>query len=399
MDKKSPLPYADQTMVTLLGRDPARHSGSVSPPVERTSTRVFSTLDDLEAAHSTGKLSDFLGSATPDWLEDAVAQLEGPGSHVLACGTGMGALAIVFLSVLGSGDHLLMPDSVFWPTRKVGDGLLRRLGIDVSYYDPMIGAEIAEQIRPETRLILTESPGSNTFEVQDIPAITKAAHAAGVLVALDNSWATPLYFRALDHGVDFSISAVTKYLIGHSGALMGTVATSGEHIARLRDTANQMGSGCAPDEVFLALRGLRTLAIRLRHHGEAGLRIATWLQQRPEVLTVLHPALPSCPGHEIWQRDFTGCTGLFSITMSRLSRAELVCFLESLKLFKLGYSWGGFESLILPVYPENERTVTPWTQDGTVVRINVGLEDPGDLVADLESAFRQLAKFGQISKS
>jgi len=280
---------------------------------------------------------------------------------------------------------------------KVGDGLLRRLGIDVSYYDPMIGADIAEEIRPETRLILTETPGSNTFEVQDIPAITRAAHAAEVLVALDNSWATPLYFRPLDYGVDFSICAVTKYLIGHSDAMMGTIATSGEHIARLRDTANQLGNGCPPDDVFLALRGLRTMAIRLRHHGEAGLRIANWLQQRPEVLTVLHPALPSCPGHEFWHRDFAGCTGLFSIVMNQLSRAELVCFLESLNLFKLGYSWGGFESLILPVYPENERTVTPWVQDGTVIRINVGLENPDDLVGDLESAFGQLAKFGEVT--
>jgi len=384
-------PYRTETLVTLLGRDPSAHAGSVSPPVERTSTRVFQTLDELEAAHATGKLSDFLGSATVEWLEDAVAELEGGDCQVLASGTGMASLVTVFLAVLETRDHLLMPDSVFWPTRKVGDELLRRLGIEVSYYDPMIGSAIADVMRANTRLVLTESPGSNTFEVQDIPAIAAAAHAAGALVVTDNSWATPVFFQPLAHGADFSVSAVTKYIVGHSDVLMGTIATSGDRMARLRDTANLLGHSCAPDDVFLALRGLRTLAIRLRHHEQAGLRIARWLQQRPEVQAVLHPALPSCPGHEFWQRDFSGSTGLFSVVLKRLSRAQLVCFLESLSLFKLGYSWGGFESLILPVYPENERSVTTWSQDGTVVRINVGLENPADLEADLAHAFDQIA--------
>ena len=396
MDFECTQQYSDETLVTLIGRDPNQHSGSVSPPVERTSTRIFSTLDKLEAAHSTGILSEFLGSTTPEWLERAVAELEGKGSRVVASGTGMASLAIVFLSVLETGDHLLMPDSVFWPTRKIGDDLLKRLGIEVSYYDPMIGSNVGDMMRPNTKLVLTESPGSNTFEVQDIPAIVKAAHSAGALVATDNSWATPLYFKPLKHGVDFSVSAITKYIVGHSDVLMGTIATTDDHIARLRTTANQLGNSCAPDDVFLALRGLRTLAIRLRHHGDAGLRIAKWLQQRPEVKVVLHPALPSCPGHEFWKRDFAGATGLFSVVMNRLSRSELVGFLQGLKLFKLGYSWGGFESLILPLNPEKERTVTPWTHNGTVIRINVGLENPDDLEADLEVAFTRLASIREL---
>jgi cysteine-S-conjugate beta-lyase len=382
--------YARETLVTLLGRNPEMHAGSVSPPVERTSTRVFSTLAELEKAHSTGKLSDFLGSTTPEWLEEAVAELEGGDSQVIASGTGMASLAIVFLSVLETGDHILVPDSVFWPTRKVVDGLMRRIGIEADYYDPMAGAAIKDELRPNTKLVLTESPGSNTFEVQDIPAITEAAHAAGALVATDNSWATPLLFRPLEHGVDFSMCAVTKYLVGHSDVLMGTVATRPEHIQRLRETANQLGNSCAPDDAFMALRGLRTLAIRMRHFEEAGLRIAKWLDKRPEVKRVLHPALPSCPGHEIWKRDFDGSSGLFSIVVEKLSRAQLERFLESLQLFKLGYSWGGFESLILPVYPQNERSVTHWKDDGTVIRVNVGLENPDDLEADLDSAFRRL---------
>lgn len=391
MDNETNRSYSNQTLVTLLGRNPEEHAGSINPPVERTSTRVFSTLDDLEAAHSTGKLSDFLGSSSPEWLESAIAQLEGGNCQVLASSTGMASLAIVFLSVLKSGDHLLMPDSVFWPTRKVANDLLKRVGIEVSYYDPMIGASIIEEMQSNTRLVMTESPGSNSFEVQDIEAITRAAHDAGVLVATDNSWATPLYFKPLEHGVDFSISAVTKYISGHSDVVLGTVAVRDEQFRRLRDTANQLGNYCSPDDAFLALRGLRTLSVRLQQHQKSGIRIAKWLQQRPEVQTVLHPALPSCPGHEFWKRDFSGATGLFSVIMKPLSRPQLVCFLDSLNLFKLGYSWGGFESLILPINPENERTVVPWQYRGTAIRISVGLEDPLDLEADLENAFSRLA--------
>lgn len=398
MDSEAPRGYRDETLVTLLGRDPGRHAGSVSPPVERTSTRIFPTLEALEAAHGSGVLSEFLGSATPEWLEAAVAELEGPDARVVASGTGMASLAIVFLAVLDTGDHLLMPDSVFWPTRKIGDGLLQRLGIEVSYYDPMIGADIGRVMRPNTRLVLTESPGSNTFEVQDVPAIAAAAHARGALVAIDNSWATPLYFKPLDHGVDFSVSAITKYIVGHSDVLMGTIATREAHIGRLRETANQLGNACAPDDVFLALRGLRTLAIRLKHHGDAALRLAGWLDRRPEVRTVLHPALPSCPGHEFWRRDFTGSTGLFAVVLEPLTREELVGFLDGMKLFKLGYSWGGFESLVLPVHPARERTATAWPDDdGTVLRLNVGLEDPADLEDDLEAAFARLAGLRRVA--
>ena len=389
VDRQSAL-----TRLTLVGRAPERHGGSVSPPVERTSTRVFASLAQMEAAHSTGVLSDFLGSETPRWLEQAVAELEGPDAVALATGTGMSALVIVFLSVLEQGDHMLMPDTVFWPTRKIAEGLLRRLGISVSYYDPLIAGRIDRQLRPETKLVLTESPGSNTFEVQDVPAIAAAAHEAGVAVAIDNSWATPLCFRPLEHGVDYSISAVTKYMVGHSDTILGAVATRPRHLPRLRETANLLGDGCSPDDAFLALRGLRTLGLRLRQHEDSALRVARWLAGRAEVQRVLHPALPSCPGHDVWARDFSGSTGLFSVLFRPLDRRRLELFVEGLRLFKLGYSWGGFESLVLPIDPSGERTVVPWTEDGTLIRFNVGLEDPDDLVADLEQALDRVAAVG-----
>lgn len=391
MTKMNTEHLRDLTRLTLLGRDPSQHNGSVSPPVERTSTRVFSTLEELEAAHSTGRLSDFLGSNMSIWLENAVAELEGSDSEVLVTGTGMSALTIVFLSVLKHGDEVLIPDSVFWPTRNVAENLLKRMGISSRYYDPMIGLGISELIGPKTRLVLTESPGSNTFEVQDIPAIVKSCHAAGVLVAIDNSWATPLLFKPLAHGVDFSISAITKYLIGHSDVFLGTVAAKGEHIAQLRATANQLGDNCSSDDIFLALRGMRTLGIRLRQHETSALKIAKWLAERPEVKKVLHPALESCPGHEIWKRDFSGSTGLFSVLFHPMTREQVARFVESLKLFKPGYSWGGFESLVLPLDPSGERTIVPWTESGTLIRFNVGLEDSADLQEDLEQGLIKLA--------
>jgi len=378
------------TTLTLLGRSPADHNGSVSPPVERTSTRVFDTLPAIEKAHSTGRLSDFLGSSTPDYLEDAVAKMEGEGAGALITGTGMSALSIVFLTVASAGSRILMPDTVFWPTRKMADGLLNRFGVRVDYYDPMIGAGIADIIDDDTCLVLTESPGSNTFEVQDIPAITQAAHAKGVPVAIDNSWATPLCFRPLDFGVDFSISALTKYLVGHSDVIIGSIAASPEWIEKLRNCANQMGDGVSADDASLALRGMRTLGLRLAHHQKAGLEVARWLAEQPNVIQVLHPALETCPGHAFWKRDFSGSTGLFAVLFRRMSRSELEGFLERLKLFKLGYSWGGFESLVLPFGDMPERQVTPWETEGTLIRVNVGLEEVGDLLNDLDNALAPL---------
>jgi cystathionine beta-lyase len=387
--------YSDETLVTTLGRNPEAHDGSINPPVERVSTRVFPNLEAYEAALTTGRLNDFIGSKSVRWLESAVAALEGPESHVIASQSGMASLTLIFLTVLGPNDHLLLPDTVFHPTRAIADGLLQRMGISTTFYDPLIGHGIGALIQPNTKLILVESPGSATFEVQDIPAITGVAHAAGVLVAMDNSWATPLNFRPLEHGVDFSMCAITKYLVGHSDIIMGTVATSSEYIDRLHQTSNQLGYNCSSDDVYLALRGLRTMALRLRQHEKSALRIAEWLQQRKEVRRVLHPAFPTCPGHEYWQRDFSGSSGLFSVVFDPLPRSSLVRFLESLQLFRIGVSWGGFESLVLPMYPEKIRTAVPWTEEGSVIRINIGLESPDDLESDLERALAQLPDNGR----
>ncbi len=387
--------YSDETLVTTLGRNPEAHDGSINPPVERVSTRVFPNLEAYEAALTTGRLNDFIGSKSVRWLESAVAALEGPESHVIASQSGMASLTLIFLTVLGPNDHLLLPDTVFHPTRAIADGLLQRMGISTTFYDPLIGHGIGALIQPNTKLILVESPGSATFEVQDIPAITGVAHAAGVLVAMDNSWATPLNFRPLEHGVDFSMCAITKYLVGHSDIIMGTVATSSEYIDRLHQTSNQLGYNCSSDDVYLALRGLRTMALRLRQHEKSALRIAEWLQQRKEVRRVLHPAFPTCPGHEHWQRDFSGSSGLFSVVFDPLPRSSLVRFLESLQLFRIGVSWGGFESLVLPMYPEKIRTAVPWTEEGSVIRINIGLESPDDLESDLERALAQLPDNGR----
>lgn len=391
MTNKQTAHLDDLTRLTQLGRDPSQHNGSVSPPVERTSTRVFSTLAELEAAHSTGRLSDFLGSNMSIWLEQAVSELEGSDCETIVTGTGMSALAIVLLTVLGQGDEVLMPESVFKPTRNIAENLLKRMGISVRYYDPVIGAGISKVIGPKTRLVLTESPGSNTFEVQDIPAIVKSCHAAGVLVAIDNSWATPLFFRPLEHGVDFSISAITKYLIGHSDVLLGTIAASKDQVAKLRATANQLGDGCSSDDIFLALRGMRTLGLRLRQHEASALQIAHWLAKRSNVIRVLHPALPSCPGNEIWKRDFDGSTGLFSVLFKPMSRRQLESLVEALKVFKPGYSWGGFESLILPIDPIGKNSVPHWTDEGTLVRFNVGLESANDLQNDLQQALDKIS--------
>jgi len=334
-----------------------------------------------------------LGSATPGYLEEAVAALEGEGAGALVTGTGMSALSIVFLTVAEAGSRILMPDNVFWPTRKMANGLFARFGVQVDYYDPMIGQEIEDLIVDTTRLVLTESPGSNTFEVQDIPAITAAAHSKGALVAIDNSWATPLNFRPLEFGVDFSISALTKYQVGHSDVIIGSVAAKPEWITKLRECANQVGDSVSADDAFLALRGLRTLGLRLAQHEKSGIEVANWLAKHANVIRVLHPALESCPGHETWKRDFSGSTGLFSVLFNPMSRSELEGFLQRLNLFKLGYSWGGFESLIIPCGLMSERQVTPWNEEGTLIRINVGLEQIDDLLNDLDAALQPLQAF------
>ncbi|WP_199523166.1 cystathionine beta-lyase [Pararhodobacter sp. CCB-MM2] len=384
------------TIATHAGRHPAAHGGSVSPPVDRAATRIFTDLAEIEAAHAeagvTGRLSAFLGSRGADQVAEAIAALEGPGAVATLTSSGMSALAITFLAFLGQGDHLLLPDTVFGPTRDMARDLLGRMGISFDLYHPLASeAEFRACLRPNTRMVLTESPGSNTFEVQDVPMIARVAHEAGALVAIDNSWATPLLFAPLAHGVDLSICAATKYLAGHSDLILGTIAGRRELMTQVMTTQRQMGDTPGADDAWLLARGLRTLPLRLRQHDASGRRIATALQARPEVRQVLHPALPDAAGHALWARDFTGATGLFGVVLDPLERPALEAFLGALRLFTLGYSWGGFESLILPVAADTGRQHLPMP-DGTLLRLHVGLEDPDDLLADLDAAFAALPK-------
>jgi cystathionine beta-lyase len=289
------------------------------------------------------------------------------------------------LAVCGAGDHILVADSVYHPNRHFCDTVLKRMGVETSYYDPLIGADIAGLIKPNTKAVFTESPGSLTFEMQDLPAIAKAAHARGALVLADNTWATPYFFKPLDFGADLSIQAGTKYISGHADVLIGSISANEKAWPRLHATHGALGLSVGPDDIFLALRGLRTMGVRLKHHQQSALTVARWLQGRGEVARVLHPGLENDPGHALWARDFSGATGLFAVELNPLADKSVRTFLDALELFGMGYSWGGFESLIVPCDLKS-RTVPPKTA-GQMLRLHIGLEDVGDLIADLESAF------------
>jgi cystathionine beta-lyase len=332
-----------------------------------------------------------MGTPSTRSLEDVLAALDGSVGAVLAP-SGVAAIADVLQCFLRPGDHLLMVDSTYGPTRRFCDGRLVDLGIETTYYDPLIGAGIAGLLRPQTRLVFMESPGSVTFEVQDVPAIAGAARAAGVLSAIDNTWATPLLFNPLQHGVDLAIQSGTKYLNGHADCLFGVTTTRDADLyARLQRYTLSTGSHLAPDDCYLARRGLRTLAVRLRAHGETGLALARWLGARPEVVRVLHPALPDCPGHDLFRRDFAGASGLFAVVLEGFDEERLARFLDGLELFGMGYSWGGFESLILPMVPARTATGPVLAEGQVLLRLHAGLEALDDLVADLDAAFRRAA--------
>jgi cystathionine beta-lyase len=322
-----------------------------------------------------------------------MAAIEGPAcAGVALAPSGLAAISLALLAAVGSGDHLLVSDSVYQPTRTLCDTVLKRLGVETTYYDPLIGRGIGTLFKPNTRAVFVEAPGSQSFEMQDIPAIAAKAHAHGALVVMDNTWATPLYFRALDAGVDLSIQAGTKYIGGHADLMIGMVSANAAAWRRLRETVGTLGLCVGPDDMFLALRGLRTLGVRLARHQESGLRVARWLAERPEVLRVLYPALESDPGHAIWRRDFSGACGLFAIVLKpAVPEAAVRAFLNALRLFGLGYSWGGFESLVIPFDCSGYRTATKWAPGGPALRFHVGLEDVDDLIADLERGFTALA--------
>ena len=381
-----------ETRLAHAGRAPARHHGFVNTPIYRGSTVLFPTLASLEA-----NAQDFtygrLGTPTVKALEEAIAELEG-GARTLLTPSGLTAIATSLLAFVSAGDEVLVSDSVYRPTRRFCDHVLKRLGVETTYYDPRIGGGIKKLLNEKTKVVFTESPGSQTFEVQEIPAIAKAAHDAGAVMVMDNTWATPLYFQPFAHGVDVSIQAATKYIVGHADAMLGAI-TACERTARTVEKAHdELGLCPGPEDVYLGLRGLRTLGVRLARHQQSGLELARWLEARPEVARVLHPALPSDPGHALWRRDFTGASGLFAIILKPVSHAALAAMVDGLILFGMGYSWGGFESLILPFDPRDYRTATKWQAEGPALRLHVGLEDVEDLKADLDAGFARLAAHG-----
>ncbi len=387
--------HGPATRVTRVGRDPKAQRGVVNPPVYHASTVIFETLEELERKTASPFDNVYYGrNGTPTTFafEEAVARLEG-GHRAIATASGLSAIGASLMAFLDAGDHLLMADSAYGPTRKFCEIVLKGFGVETTYYDPMVGAGIAEMIRPTTRVVFAESPGSLTFEVQDIPALAAAAHAKGAVMIIDNSWATPLFFQPFDHGADISIQAATKYLVGHSDAMMGAITTTEEHFRRVRVMASILGAVPGPDDCYLALRGVRTLAVRLDRHQQTALELARWCAGRPEISRILHPAFPDCPGHELWRRDFTGSTGLFSVILDKhYPKPALAHMLDHMSLFKIGYSWGGFESLILPADPSPIRTASPWRAEGTLIRLHAGLEDLDDLIADLDAGLQRLSE-------
>jgi cysteine-S-conjugate beta-lyase len=382
-----------ETRVTTSGRAPHEYHGAVNPPVYHASTFLFETLADFERAQKDEAkhlIYARIGTPATRAFEAGFAELDG-ADHAIATSSGLAAIVVSLMGMLSKGDHLLATDSIYGSMRQFCDAEFTRYGVEVTYYDPLIGAGIASLIKPNTKMVYCESPGSLTFEMQDIPAIVKAAHAKGVVVAMDNTWATPLYLCAADLGVDITIHSCSKYIGGHSDLVMGMLTCSKKYYPQLRRIFCNLGAGVGADEVFLAGRGLRTLAARLKQHQETGLALAHWFAKRPEVVKVLHPALPDCPGHAFWKRDFSGSTGLFSVLLKPYPRAAVAALLEGMELFGLGVSWGGYESLMIPFKPH--RTATPsWPHDGLCLRLHAGLEHVDDLIADLEAGLKRLNK-------
>ncbi len=384
--------YRPATRVGHLGRDPRRWLGAVNTPVFRASTILFESLHDLDSAQAgefEGLSYGLHGVPTVVDFQAAMAELEG-GHAALAVPSGLTATTLPLLALLEPGDHVLVTDSVYGPTRRFCNLHLLRLGIEVTYYDPLVGGDIGALFRPNTKMVFCESPGSLTFEVQDIPAIARVAHERGAVVVTDNSWATPLYFRAFDHGVDVSVHAATKYIGGHSDVLLGAIVCNEATYPKLFRLWTDMGVTASSDDCFLGLRGLRTLAIRLERQQASAMAIATWLRGRPEVAEVLYPALPGARGHELWKRDFTGASSLFGVLLHPAADERVAAMLDGMALFGMGFSWGGFESLAIPVHPQRTRSATVWEAPGPCLRLAIGLEDPADLIGDLEQGLARL---------
>ncbi|TSA12557.1 MAG: cystathionine beta-lyase [Betaproteobacteria bacterium] len=384
------------TITTHAGRDPQRFDGVVNTPVFRASTVLFPDVESYEARDGDDyKIMRYgiYGTPTTFALEEAVAQLEG-GHAAVALPSGLAAIVAALAAFAKSGAHILITDSVYHPTRNFCDQRLRGMGVEIEYYDPLIGAGIARLIRPNTTAVFCEAPGSHTFEMQDIPAIAAAAHAKGVAVLADTTWGTPYFFRAFEHGVDISIHAGTKYISGHSDVMMGIIVTNEQYWLQLRRAVADYGYCVSPDDCYLALRGLRTIGVRMRHQQQSALQIARWLQRRPEVKRVLYPALEDDPGYALWKRDFTGAASLFGVVLNSTSPRAVAALIDALTLFGIGSSWGGFESLAIPADPGKHRTATQWNPGGPLLRLHIGLEHPDDLIADLERGLEQMRLAG-----
>jgi cystathionine beta-lyase len=380
------------TLVTHSGRDPQRYAGLVNTPVFRGSTVLFPDLQSYEGRDPDNYKSmryGIHGTPTTFALEEAIAKLEG-GHSAVALPSGLAAVTAALCAFVKTGDHLLITDSVYGPARAFCDRRLKPFGVEIEYYDPLIGAGIGDRIKANTRLVYCESPGSLTFEMQDIPAIAAAAHARGIPVLADTTWGTPYFYSSFEHGVDVSIHAGTKYIVGHSDALMGLVVTTEKCWLPVRRTVADFGFSVSPDDCYLALRGLRTIGVRMRHQQQSALKIARWLESRPEVLRVLYPPLESDAGHALWKRDFSGAASLFGVVLKPVAWEAVGHMIEALSLFGIGSSWGGFESLAIRVDVSKIRTATTWNPGGPLIRLHIGLEDPDDLVADLEQGLAQL---------
>ncbi|NVK34579.1 MAG: cystathionine beta-lyase [Rhodobacteraceae bacterium] len=374
------------TQLTQIGRNPSDFHGFVNPPVVHASTVLFPDIETMSLGSQKYSYAR-RGTPTTESLENAITELEGAAGTKLAT-SGLNAIATACLSCLKAGDHILIADTAYGPTREFADTVLPKFAIEVDYYDPALGANIKNLFKDNTTAVLTESPGSLTFEMQDIPALASAAKNIGATVIMDNTWASPLYCRPLDLGVDLSIQAGTKYIVGHSDVMLGTISASERAWPALHAFHGTTGLHVAPDDVYLALRGLRTLSVRLERHMKNALVVADWLKTRPEVANIRYPALESDPGHSIWKRDFTGASSLFAFDFRQgTTDAQSTLFFNTLTLFGLGYSWGGFESLAIPVKLKDQRTATAYDADQKSARLHIGLEDPEDLINDLAQAF------------
>ena len=381
-----------ETRLTHLGSSPFDNFGFVNPPLYRGSTILYPTAEAY-TLHTQQYTYGRRGTPTIAALESALTELEG-GAHSVLTPSGLSACAIALLSVVSAGGHVLVTDSVYQPARVICDRVLKRLGVEITYFDPLIGGRIAELIQDNTQLIYTESPGSQTFEIQDLPAIAKAAHDRDVPVLSDNTWASPLYCNPLALGADMVVHAGTKYFNGHSDANLGSVTATAAFAEQLRQTHGDLGQCPGPEDTQLCLRGLRTLAVRLERHGKSALEMANWLAERPEVARVIHPAREDHPQHQIWKRDFRGASALFSVILKPCPEKGVAVMLNGLDLFGMGSSWGGYESLVIPFDPTSYRTATQWKAEGPALRFHIGLENVEDLQADLDAGFKRLVETG-----